>query len=238
MKDIRDRIRSILMEGPTREYKELPKEAERYEAADDFETEDVYGDLYLLVRNVDDFYGPRSEPKAARLLESFLLESLVVVKSDPEVLFVESGDDYVKATAFAPDGETAVELFDDAVEINTMLELYNDALAENGFPQIEAGIGLAAFQDEQGETYPDAENVTIGGEEAYEYAYDSRQLALRLAEFANNGEFDPIVMDEAYYGILADIDEEKKFLDENMQKIVFEGEDFAVFHGNIIVEED
>lgn len=240
MKDVKARIRSILMEEPAREYKELPREADRYVPADDFETNDFYADLYLLVRNVDDFYGPRSEPKAARLLESFILESLVIVKRDPEVMFVESGDDYVKATAFTPDGESAIELFDDAVDINTMLELYNEALAEHGYPQIEAGLGIAAFQEAVADDeLPDPDDVSIGEPQSgYDVAYDSRELALRLSELANNGEFDPIVMDETFYGVLADIDEEKKFLDENMRRFEFEGEDLAVYHGNIVVDED
>ncbi|MCK7479144.1 MAG: hypothetical protein M0C28_18565 [Candidatus Moduliflexus flocculans] len=137
-----------------------------------------------MVKNVDAFYGPRSEPKAARLLESFILESLVICKSDPEVMLVESGDDYVKATAFTPDGESGVELFDDAVDINTMLETYNLALADNGFPQIEAGIGLAAFQETiPDDELPDPDDVSIGEPQSgYDVAYDSEELALRLAE--------------------------------------------------------
>lgn len=241
MKDIKAKIRRILMDEPAREYKETPREADRYVPADDdFEENEFYADLYLFVRNIDDFYGLQSEPKAARLLESFLLESLVVVKRDSEVMFVESGDDYVKATAFTPDGDSAVELFDDAVDINTMLEAYNEALAEHGYPQIEAGIGLAAFQDTVADDeLPDPEDVRIGEPQSgYDVAYDARELALRLAELANNGEFDPIVMDETFYGVLADIDEEKRFLDENMRRVDFEGEDLAIYHGNIVADEE
>jgi hypothetical protein len=240
MKDIKAKIRAILMDEPVREYREQPRESDRYVPADDFEQNDFYGDLYLLIRNIDDFYGPRSEPKAARLLESFILESLVIVKKDPEVLFVESGDDYVKATAFTPDGDSAVELFDDAVDINTMLELYNEALAELGYTRIEAGIGLAAFQDAvPDDELPDPEDVRIEDPQSgYDVAYDARELALRLAERANDGEFDPIVMDETFYGLLADTDEEKKFLDENMRRVDFEGEDLAVYHGNIVADEE
>ncbi|MDP3130755.1 MAG: hypothetical protein Q8N15_05470 [Bacillota bacterium] len=240
MKDTKSKIRLILAEDPIREYHETSREADRYMPVDDFEPSEFYADLYLLVKNVDAFYGPRSEPKAARLLESFILESLVVCKNDPEVMLVESGDDYVKATAFTPDGESGVELFDDAVDINSMLETYNLALAENGYPQIEAGIGLAAFQERVADDeLPDPDDVAIGEPQSgYDVAYDGRELAIRLAELANGGEFDPIVMDETFYGILADLDDEKRFLDENMRKVDFEGEDFAVYHGNIVLDEE
>ncbi|MFA5006133.1 MAG: hypothetical protein WC509_01505 [Candidatus Izemoplasmatales bacterium] len=240
MRDILTKIRSILAEDEPRYSQEPSRRADTYFPDDDFEPSEFYADLYLLVKNVDDFYGPNSEPKAARLLESFILESLVVCKSDPEVMLVESGDDYVKATAYTPDGDSAVELFDDAVDINTMLETYNLALAEHGYPQIEAGIGLAAFQETiADDELPDPDAVTIGEPQSgYDVAYDGRELALRLAERANDGQFDPLVMDETFYGILADLEDEKRFLDENMRRVEFEGEELAVYHGNIVATED
>jgi len=240
IKEIRTKIRSILDEESNREYHEPSHNADRYVPDDDFEPSEFYADLYLLVKNVDDFYGPRSEPKAARLLESFILESLVVCKSDPEVMLVESGDDYVKATAFTPDGESAVELFDDAVDINTMLETYNLALAEAGYPQIEAGIGIAAFQETiADDELPDPDAMTIGEPQSgYDVAYDAREAALRLAELANDGELDPLVMDETFHDLLADLDEERRFLDQNMRRMLFEGEDLAVYHGNIVADDE
>jgi len=229
---------------------------------------ELYTDVYVLVRNIDDFFGEGSKPKALDLVDSFIMESMIQLKQNPDVIRVESGDDYVKATAYTPDGETAGFLFDNAVKINTMLEIYNKTLAENDMIRIEAGIGMATFPgnaDLEEETCECGEDECSCGEEGhvctcgkedgcdcddecqhghglsnleFAYATDFDNTALDLATIANSEELDPLVLNEAAYSLMSDSEQLKEFMDRNLEKVVFEGEDFSVFHGNIVSDEE
>lgn len=286
MNETLKKIQAIL-ETPTEEMPEHAFTPEMAQASLDEEYGELYTDLYVLVRNIDDFFGEDSKPKALELVDSFIMECLIQLKKNPDVIRVESGDDYVKATAYTPDGETAGFLFDNAVRINTMLELYNKTLAENEMVRMETGIGVATFP---ANTDMDEEECHCGeeghechcGEEGHEcqcedegeecdceeegeecscgcgsecdceehshldhlyslefaYATDFHNTALDLANMANSHELDPIVINEMLYSLMSDSEQLKEFMDRNLEKVVFEGEDFSVFHGNIVSEEE
>jgi hypothetical protein len=224
---------------------------ELIEAFDDLEYEDIYTDMYIYVKNLQDFYNVEVDSRATDLLESFLLETLVQLKQNPEVTLVISSPSHVKAIAFTPEGESAAYLLDDAVTINSMLEIYNDALAQNSMPQIEIGIGLASYQsdihechsncecnheeDSQSECHHDCE---CEHEHGISKSLDNQNnLAEYLANVANNGELDPIVINEGFYGLISDLETEKSFIDQNFQRFTIESDDLIVFHGNIVLEE-
>lgn len=254
MKEILQKIQSIL-ESPLSEIPEHRPNPDQLDSEVEGEYGELYSDLYVLIRNIDDFFGEDINPKALDLVDSFLVEALVLLKKNHDVIKVESGDDYVKATAYTPDAETASFLFDSAVQINTMLELYNRTLGENEMPRMEAGIGLATFPaNDLGETgececgnEAEGEECACGCHEgghpdlsALEFAYatDFGNTALNLATLANSQDLDPIVINEDLYSLMSDSDPLKAFLDKNMEKVVFEGEDFSVFHGNIVADEE
>lgn len=273
MKEILTKIQTIL-ETPAIETPDRSPSPEAIDSEMAQEYGELYTDLYVLVRNIDDFFGEGTDPKALDLVDSFLLESLILLKKNHDIIRVESGDDYVKATAYTPDADTAGYLFDSAVQINTMLELYNKALAENSMIRMETGIGLATFpghselEEEAGEHEghechceeghechcEEGQECTCGdececGEEgcdcghglsALEFAYatDFANTAMELASIANRDELDPIVINESLYSLMTDSETLKDFLDRNLEKVIFEGEDFSVFHGNIVSDEE
>jgi len=270
MEDIRSIIWEIL-ESPSEDNKTTPPKMEMVEAFEDVEFEDIFTDLFISVKNVDDFYNSEVDSRATNLLESFLLESLVLLKQNPEVTLVVSSPDYVKATAYTPEGDSAAFMLDDAVKINTMLEIYNNALSENDMPQIEAGIGIASYQTESEDCHChsggchceeeseessccgeacecgeecDCDDDCDCGDECDCENHDSEDLisnqddtAERLSEIANSDEFDPIVMNEGFYGLISDLESEKSFIDTNFQKVTLETDEMVVFHGNIVLEE-
>lgn len=150
MDDIRSIIWEIL-ETPTENKKTTPPRMEMIEEFGDVDYDDIFTDIYLTIKNLHEFYNQEIDIRATHLLESFMLESLVLLKQNPDITLVSSGPYYVKATAFTPEGDTATSIFNDAVEINSMLEIYNDALSENNFPIIDAGIGVSSYQSLQEE---------------------------------------------------------------------------------------
>lgn len=254
MKEIREKIQMIL-EAPNENNSEIGHSPEWTPSEIDDDFGELYTDLYILIRNVDDFFGENTNPKALDLVDSFLLESLITLKQNHDIIRVESGDDYVKATAFTPDGETAGYLFDSAVQINTMLDIYNKTLAENNMPRIDVGIGMATFpgnpddeetpchcHDEGHECDNDEEECLSHGHGIenleFGYATDFENTALHMATIANSDELDPIVINEPTYSLMSDSETLKDFLDHNLEKVIFEGEDFSVFHGNIVSEEE
>jgi hypothetical protein len=260
MKEIEKKIQMIL-ETPIEETQEPAYSPDLAEAELEGEFGELYTDLYVLIKNIDDFFGAEAKVKALELADSFLLESLILLKKNPDVIRVESGDDFVKATAYTPEGATAGFLFDCAVQINTMLEVYNKTLAENEMTRIEAGIGMATFPGNpelEDECECDEEHECTCGQEHSEddtdeegcqsgrrlsnlefgYATDFENQALDLATIANSDELDPIVIDETLYSLMSDSEQLKEFLDHNLEKVIFEGENFSIFHGNIISEEE
>jgi len=275
MKEILKKIQSIL-EAPVYDFQDHLDSPETIDSEVDKEYGELYTDLYVLVRNIDDFFGEGTDPKALDLVDSFLIESLVLLKKNHDIIRVESGDDFVKATAYTPDAETAGFLFDSAVQINTMLEVYNKALGENAMTRMETGIGLATFpgnpdvdsececgeghececgeghECECGEGHEcecgEGHECECGEEDcecghglsALEFAYatDFANTAMELASIANRDELDPIVINESLYSLMTDSETLKEFLDRNLEKVVFEGEDFSVFHGNIVSDEE
>jgi hypothetical protein len=256
MKEILKKIQNIL-ESPVGEPLDHPWNPETIDAQMEGEFGELYTDLYVLIRNINDFFAEGTNPKALDLVDSFLLESLVLLKKNHDIIRVESGDDYVKATAYTPDGETAGFLFDSAVQINTMLELYNRTLGENGMPRMEAGIGLATFPandlgeesecqcEEGGECHCGEEGHACGCHDGFDlsalefaYATDFSNTAMELASIANSAELDPIVLNESLYSLMSDSEQLKDFLAQNLEKVIFEGENTSVFHGNIISDEE
>ncbi|MDD3126015.1 MAG: hypothetical protein WC479_00150 [Candidatus Izemoplasmatales bacterium] len=254
MKEIQEKIQKIL-ETPNEINGEKGYSTDWEPSENDDDFGELYTDLYVLIRNIDDFFTEDGNPKALDLVDSFLIESLITLKKNHDIIRVESGDDYVKATAFTPDGETAGYLFDSAVQINTMMEIYNKTLAENNMPRIDAGIGMATFPgnaDEEEETchcHEEGHQCESDDEECqchghgiesleFGYATDLDNTALHMATIANSDELDPIVINEPTYSLMSDSEALKEFLDHNLEKVIFEGEDFSVFHGNIVSEEE
>lgn len=249
VKEIQEKINAILS---STEEDFLLEDESFVEVSEDFEVEELYTDIYVLIKNIDEYYGGEATYKAALLMESFLLETMVLLKKNPEVVLVESGDFFVKATAFSPTGEEVFSIFEDAVMINSMAEIYNQALSENGFPQMEVGIGVATFVKEQLEhehdhfedecdcDHEEGETCSCGhdhhhdDEDEFEYGIDFDNTASMLAELGNNGEFDPIVINDIAYGLLVSVEEE--FFQEHLDEVELE-EGFSVFHGNIVKEE-
>ena len=76
-----------------------------------------------------------------------------------------------------------------------------------------------------------------GHDESEDFIEDIDNLAEKLAFIANTDDFDPIVMNEGFYGLISDLEEEKAFIDSNFQKVVIEPDDLTIFHGNIVLEE-
>lgn len=252
VKEIQDKINAILSSSE----EEFILEDESFiEVNEDFEVEELYTDIYVLIKNIDDFYGGDASYKAALLMESFLLETMVLLKKNPEVVIVESGDFFAKATAFSPSGEEVFSVFEDAVIINSMLEVYNQSLSENSFPQMEVGIGVATFVKEELEhehdhdhdidecdcDHEEGETCSCGHDhhhenedDEFDYGIDFDNTASMLAELGNNGEFDPIVVNDIAYGLLVSIEEE--FFQNHLEEVELE-EGYSVFHGNIVREE-
>jgi len=253
VKEIKDKINAILSSTEAEMFLE---DEGLVEVGEDFEVEELYTDIYVLIKNIDEYYGGDASYKAALLLESFLLETMVLLKKNPEVVIVESGDFFAKATAFSPTGEEVFSVFEDAVIINSMLEVYNQALSENGFPQMEVGIGVATFVKEELEhdhdhevcecesgecdcDNEDGEGCTCGHdhlhneEDELEYGIDFDNTASMLSELGNNGEFDPIVVNDIAYGLLVSVEEE--FFEEHLDEVELE-EGYSVYHGNIVRE--
>jgi len=264
MDDIRSIIWEIL-ESPLEDKKITPPRIEMVEEYGDVDYDDIFTDVFILIKNLYDFYNQDVDFRATQLLESFLLESLILLKQNPDITLVTSSPSHVKATAFTPEGDTATSIFNDAVEINSMLEIYNDALLENNLPKIEAGIGLSSYQSLQEEHHchcesdedhqcncgsddnhdcecenDDSDEHSCGchhHDDSDDFITDSDNLAERLALIANTEGIDSIVVNEGFYGLVSDIVEIRTFFDDNFQKVVIEEEDIVIYHSNIVIDE-
>lgn len=261
-----DNIRSIIweiLESPSEDKKLNPPRVEMVEEFEDVDYDDIFTDCFITIKNLDDFYNQEVDNRATQLLESFLIEALILLKQNEDITLVSSGPFYVKATAFTPEGETAASIFNDVVQINSMLEIYNDALLENNLPKIDAGIGLSSYQSLEDEhhchcgcdenddcdcnhdenhqcecEHDDFENHECDFEhEEEDFIRDSENWAERLAEIANTNNIDSIVVNEGFYGLISDISEIRTFFDENFQKVVIEDEDIVFYHSNIVIDE-
>lgn len=244
MKDIIEKINQILS-SETSEQPLSAQDDEIVESYEEFEFDEFYSDIYILIRNIDEFYGVNSSQKAAELLESFLLETMILLKKNPENIVVESGEFYVKATSFTPDGEVLMSVFEDAVIINTMVEHYNEALAQNEYPRMDIGIGIAAFVKEELETEDhececeDDEECACGHdhhheEDEYDYGIDFDNTASQLSEIAGTGELDPIVINDFAFELLSEVHQE--FFISHLEPVELEDE-ITIYHGNIVSEE-
>lgn len=239
MKEIIEKINHILSTDSFEEPLVLNEE-EMVETYEEFEFNEFYSDIYIQIRNIDEFYGLNANQKSAELLESFLLETMVLLKKNPENIVVESGEYYVKATSFTPDGEILISVFEDAVIINTMIGHYNEALSENDFPRMDVGIGLASFIkedfDEEHECdCEDGEECDCNHEDVdFEYGIDFNNTASQLSEIAGTNGLDPIVLNDFAYGMLIDVSQE--FFESHLQETQLEDE-ITVYHGNIISED-
>ncbi|HOP56894.1 MAG TPA: hypothetical protein PLH02_01200 [Bacillota bacterium] len=233
LREIRKKIADILMMDDLAPFEDETKENEMVEVGEEYEYEEIFTDLFISVRNLDAFYGDKSIPKAALLLESFLMESLVLLKKDPDVVYVESGDDFLKSTSFTPESEGVMRAFENCVLINTMLDSYNEALKELDCDQIDAGIALAAYPKEE-KTEPEE-----GGDEYTdypEYGIDRFDTAERLSWNANTGELDILAVNDMAYAML--LDEDKLFFETHLSKASQNVEDITVYTGNIVADED
>lgn len=240
MNEIKQKIIQILASVQEPDISEATPQEELIETYDEYEYEELYSELYILIRNIEDFYGDHSNPKAALLVESFLLEAMVLLKKDPEVIVVESGDFFVKSTSFTPDGEGVMHLFENVVIINSMIELYNQALSENTLEVMDIGIGMVTFPKEEFEHDHDHDHENCDGhclteESEYDYGIDLNNTAMKLALMANSDELDPIVINDMAYELLQDVD--PNFFTEHLQKFVVESGELVVYHGNIVTEE-
>ncbi len=234
MKDIRQKIAEIL--GREEDLSEFdPASADdMVETYDEYEYEELYSDLYVMVKNIDDFYGTHSHPKAASLLESFLLEAMVLLKEDPEVIVVESGDFFVRSTSYTPDAEAVMHLFENVVMINSMAELYNQALQDVELEPMAIGIGLVTFPREViNEEFE--EERQPGSDIEFDYGIDFNNTAMKLAIIANSEEIEPIIVNDMAYDMLIDID--KAFFETNLAKDFLEDEELTVYHGNIVTDD-
>ncbi|MBN2504861.1 MAG: hypothetical protein JXB20_05910 [Bacilli bacterium] len=238
MKEIKKKIAEILMLDDNHLETGDKTTSDLIETFDEFDYEEIYSDIYVLVHNIDDFYGEVSTPKAALLLESFLLESMVLLKKDPEVIVVESGDDFLRATSFTPDGESVMHVLENVVLINTMIELYNEALTELEVPVIDAGIGMAAFPKMEMEKHAHTEESEEEHDHDHDldYAIDFNETAMLLAEYANSEELEPIVINDMAYEMLKEID--KEFITGHLERALRPIEEIIVYHGNIIADEN
>lgn len=247
MKEFLNKIHQILVE----EIDEFPVPTDDLEVLDsdeEVEFDEYYTDHYVLVRNLDAFYGPDKSVKAAMLLESFLLESMIHLKKNPENIVVESGEFYVKATAFTPDGDVLLSVFEDAVVVNTMAEYYNQALVENGYPRMDIGIGFATFVkqelDEHDHDHDHEEGHVCDDETCschhdhedneLEYGIDFANTASQLASIAGQDGLEPIMLNELAYEMLLEV--EHDFFEAHLEGITLE-DDTVVYHGNIVSED-
>jgi len=245
VKDIIEKINQILS-SESYEQPLVASEDEMVESYEELEFDEFYSDIYILVRNIDEFYGVSSDQKAAELLESFLLETMILLKKNPENIVVESGEFYVKATSFTPDGEVLMSVFEDAVIINTMIGDYNDALAQNEFPRMDIGIGIASFVKEELEEEEhvcecgdDDEECSCGHdhhheEDEFDYGIDFNNTASQLSEIAGAGELDPIVINDFAFELLSAVHSD--FFNSHLEQVELDDE-ITVYHGNIISEE-
>ncbi|MDD3113322.1 MAG: hypothetical protein PHP61_05350 [Candidatus Izemoplasmatales bacterium] len=231
MLDIRKKIAEILLSEDEPFLSDEFAPEEMVEASDHYEYEELYSDLYVTIRNMEDFYGDKSEPKAALLLESFLLEAMVLLKKDPEVILVESGDYFVKGTGYTPDGEAVLRLFENVVIINSMAELYNQGLTEYGLPAMEYGIGIATFPETITEDKDELSQDHVDQNEEN----DPHEIAFQLALRGNTELFEPIIVNELAYEMLADVD--RVFFEENLVKADINELDLVIYHGNIVTDD-
>jgi hypothetical protein len=234
MNDIRAKIATILSQEDDLTEITPSTADDLIETYDEYDYEELYTDLYVMIKNIEDFYGDNSHPKAAALLESFLLETLILLKEDPEVIVVESGDFFCRSTSYTPDGEAVMHLFENVVWINSIAELYNQALVEVGLIPMQIGIGVVTFPREaiseelEGERHP-------GSDIEFDYGVDFNNTAMRLAIIANTKDQEPIVVNDMAYDMLLEID--KNFFEENLEKAYLKEEEMTVFHGNIVTDD-
>lgn len=232
--DIRAKIAEILnKEEDLGEFSANAKE-DLIETYDEYDYEELYTDIYVMVKNIEDFYGDHSHPKAAALLESFLLETMVLLKEDPEVIVVESGDFFCRSTSYTPDSEAVMHLFENVVWINSMAELYNQALIDVELTPMDLGIGVVTFPREA--ISPELEeNRQPGSDIEFDYGIDFQNTAMKLAIIANTEGRESIIVNDMAYDFLLEVD--KAFFEANLDKDYLKDEEMTVFHGNIVTDD-
>jgi len=234
MNDIRAKIAAILNKEEDLSDFSTPAKEDLIETYDEYEYEELYTDIYVMIKNIEDFYGDHSHPKAAALLESFLLETMVLLKEDPEVIVVESGDFFCRSTSYTPDSDAVMHLFENVVWINSMAELYNQALTDVELMPMDLGIGVVTFPREiindelEEERHP-------GSDIEFDYGIDFQNTAMKLAIIANTEGRETIVVNDMTYDFLLEVD--KSFFEENLSKDYLKEEEMTVFHGNIVTDD-
>ena len=210
----------------------LDKEPDDIDEKDDVafsKGEPTYAEIFLMINNIESFYGTGAQPKASMLLESFLLESMIGLKKNPENIVVESGEYYVRSIAFTPTPRVGWTVFEEIVLINTMLDLYNQGLAKKKMPLIEGGIAFSVYKHDGTETHHHEEHTH---DHHHEDIKDPDQTAGSLAVLSVSEVLPMRLSGDAY-----------KFLsryDEDTMKRLFEKtkwDDVVVYDGDVISEE-
>lgn len=183
-----------------------------------------------MINNIESFYGTGANPKASLLLESFLLETMIGLKKNPENIVVESGEYYVRSIAFTPTPRVGWTVFEETVLINTMLDMYNQSLAEEKMPLIEGGIAFSIYEHDGTET--DRHEEHTHDRNHHDDITDPDQKAESLAVLS--------VAEVLPMRLSADAHKFLSRYDEDTMKRLFEKtklDDGVVYDGDVISEE-
>jgi hypothetical protein len=74
--------------------------------------------------------------------------------------------------------------------------------------------------------------------DAFEYPVDYDNTAYNLAQFAGSESIDPIILSEAFYQFVSEVEEDLPYLATAFEEIEIEDLDVYAYHGNLTIEEN
>ena len=152
------------------------------------------GAIFIDIVSASELFKEEKDEKVARILRAYTSEIVDILNDDSSnVRQIGIRGDCVYAIYSAQYKEDLVDIFRRAYRINTMMKMFNILLKNNGFPQVEAGIGLGANKDliiKAGKPQIMNDLVWIG---------DSVVDASNLSNIANRKGFGAIAINELFY---------------------------------------
>lgn len=103
--------------------------------------------IFIDLVNSTELFKSKNDKTIAKIIRTFASETIQILNDTQMYKRIGVRGDCVFAIFASPSKENVVEVFNMAVEINTLKKMINKILQQNNMPQIDYGIGVGLSKD-------------------------------------------------------------------------------------------